>query len=169
MSVKKKELVNKAYRLGMKYEQTRGYCAQCVVAALVEVLKIKDKGIFQASYPLTGGLADTTQGTCGALSGGAMILGFLYGRSQQEFEQNISNNKAIDLAKNLYERFVKEYGSCLCKNVQKNIFGRSFDFWNEEDNKAFEQAGGHTETKCPSVVANVAAWTMGIILDQKEK
>lgn len=165
---KRQELMEEVYKLGMEYEQTREYCAQCVVAALEKVLEIKDKGIFQASYPLTGGLADTTQGTCGALSGGAMILGYLYGRSEEEFEQNVSNNRATDLVKKLYDRSIKEYGSCLCKGVQKSIFGRSFDFWNEEDNKAFEQAGGHKD-KCPTVVARLAAWTVEIIWDEENK
>lgn len=39
-------------------------------------------------------------------------------------------------------RFVQEYGSCLCKDVQKKIFGRSFNFWDEKEKEIFEKSGG---------------------------
>jgi len=159
-------LKDKAYKLGLKYERSKHECAQCVVAALQEVLQIKDEGAFRAAYPLSGGVGDTTNGNCGALSGGVMILGYLYGRGKEDFEQNIPHQRVLYLAKKLHNRFIQEYGSCRCRDIHIKLFGRSFDLWNEDDEKAFEEAGGH-EDKCPVVVAKACAWTVEIIQGER--
>jgi len=161
----KQEVIAKAYQLGFEYEKEKHYCSQCVLAALQEVFQIRDDKVFQAAYGLSGGVGSSTSGSCGALSGAVMAIGYLYGRSRKEFEENVSNKKTAVLAKKVYDRFVTEYGGCLCKEVQTKIFGRSFDFWNEEEVQAFEKAGGH-EDKCPDVVAKAAAWTAEILWDE---
>ena len=127
--IPEEKILDRAYQLGFDYEKTRYFCAQCVVFTLGEVFGIKDEGILRAAYPFSGGLGSTTEGTCGALSGGAMILGYLYGRSKKEFYENISDRKALYLTKLLCEKFIQEYGSCKCKDIQMKLFGRSFDFW----------------------------------------
>ena len=82
--------------------------------------------------------------------------------------KDIPNEKANDLTKELYDRFVQEYGSCLCKDVQKKIFGRSFNFWNKKEKELFETSGGHID-KCPAVVAKTAQWTFKIIEEEINK
>lgn len=162
---RKHKLIDKAYRLGLAYEGSKHYCAQCTVAALQEVLQIEDQGLFQAAQPLSAGIGETTDGSCGALVGGVMILGYLYGRRKEAFERNISKKRASCLAKELHGRFIQEYGSCRCQDIHLKLFGRSYNLWNDEDKKAFEAAGGHVD-KCPVVVAKACAWTIDII--QKE-
>jgi C_GCAxxG_C_C family probable redox protein len=161
----KQEVIAKAYQLGFEYEKEKHYCSQCVLAALQEVFQIRNDKVFQAAFGLAGGVGSSTNGSCGALSGAVMAISYLYGRSRKQFGENISNKKATELAKKVFDRFVTEYGGCLCKEVQKKIFGRSYDFWNEEEDKAFEEAGGHID-KCPTVVANAAAWTAEILWDE---
>lgn len=161
----KQEVIARAYQLGFDYEKGKHYCSQCVLAALQEVFPIRNDEVFQAAYGLHGGVGNSTNGSCGALSGAVMAISYLYGRERKEFEENISNKKATDLAKIVYDRFLEEYGGCLCKEVQTKIFGRSFDFWNEEEVKAFEEAGGHID-KCPSVVGKAAAWAAEILWDE---
>lgn len=163
--VGKEELFEKVYRIGFELERTRYVCAQCVVGALEKIFGIENKAILQAAYPLGGGFGSTTQGTCGALSGGGIFLGYLYGRTKEEFEKCLTNRKATFLAKKLYDKFVKEYGSCRCRDVQEKIFGRSFDFWNEKDKEAFEKAGGHTD-KCPDVVGKTCAMCVEVIWEE---
>jgi hypothetical protein len=43
--------------------------------------------------------------------------------------------------------------------------GRSFNLWDEEEKRSFENAGGHKD-KCPVVVAKACAWTAEIIWDE---
>lgn len=160
-----KEIMQEVYQLGVDLESIKYGCAQCTIAALQKVFGIENKDIFQAAHPLSGGLGATTEGTCGALSGGAMILGYLWGRNKEEFDKNIVNRKSESLAKQLCAKFIQEYGSCLCKDIQTKLLGRSFNFWDEKDMEAFEKAGGH-EDKCPIVVAEACVWTAKIIWDR---
>jgi C_GCAxxG_C_C family probable redox protein len=164
----KKVMEERAYQLAFQYEREHHYCSQCCLAALQDVFQIKDEGIFSASFALGGGLANTIEGTCGALAGGAMVISYLYGRSREEFMKGIPNKRAIYLVKKLYDRFIQEYGSCLCKDVQKRIFGRSLNFWDEKEKEIFEKSGGHID-KCPSVVAKTAKWTVEIICDEMQR
>ncbi len=161
----KQKVIDRAYQLGFEHEKEKHYCSQCVLAALQEVFQIRDDRVLQAAGGLHGGVGNSTNGSCGALSGAVMAIGYLYGRSRKEFEEKMSSKKATELAKKVYDRFVTEYGSCLCKEIQTKIFGRSFNFWNEEEVKAFEEAGGHKD-KCPGVVAKAAAWTAEILWDE---
>ncbi|MCJ7657163.1 MAG: C-GCAxxG-C-C family protein [Candidatus Atribacteria bacterium] len=79
--------------------------------------------MFFTSFALGGVLASISEGIYGALAGGAMIISYFYGRRREEFFKGIPNKKANYLTKELYDRFVQEYRSCLCKDVQKKIFG----------------------------------------------
>jgi C_GCAxxG_C_C family probable redox protein len=165
---KKEILLEKVYRLAFNLEKEKHCCSQCVVAALQEIFLIKNDEVFSTSFALGGGLASTSEGTCGALAGGAMIISYFYGRRREEFFKGIPNKKASYLTKELYDRFVQEYGSCLCKDVQKKIFGRSFNFWNKKEKELFEASGGHID-KCPAVVAKTAQWTFKIIEEEINK
>jgi hypothetical protein len=64
----------------------------------------------------------------------------------------------------LHDKFINEYGSILCKDIQKKIMGRSFNLWDPKDYEEFEKAGGHTD-KCPDVVGKAAEWTVEILYD----
>ena len=165
---KKEILLEKVYQLAFDFEKEHHCCSQCTVAALQEVFQIKSEELFLTSFSLGGGLADTCKGTCGALAGGAMIISYFYGRRRVEFFKGISNKKANYLTKELYDKFVQEYGSCLCKDVQKKIFGRSFNFWDEKEKELFEKSGGHID-KCPAVVAKTAQWIFKIIEEEMNK
>ena len=165
---KKEILLEKVFRLAFDFEKEKCNCSQCAVAALQDVFKIKSEEIFSASYALEGGLADTCEGTCGALAGGAMIISYFYGRRREEFFKNILNEKASYLTRKLHDRFIQEYGSCLCKDIQKKIFGRSFNLLDEKEIKLFVKSGGHID-KCPSVVAKGAKWAAEIIWNEQQK
>jgi len=160
--------LEEVYRLAFNFEKEKHCCSQCTVAALQEVFQIKSEELFSTSFAFGGGFANTSEGTCGALAGGAIIISYLYGRRREEFFHGISNKKADYLTKKLYDRFVQEYGSCICKDVQKKIFGRSFNFWDEKEKEIFEKSGGHID-KCPAVVAKTAQWTFKIIEEEINK
>lgn len=140
---KKEILLEKVYRLVFNFEKEKHCCSQCTVAALQEGFQIKSEELFSTSFVFGGGFANTSEGTCGALAEGAMIISYFYGRRREEFFKSIPNKKANYLTKKLYDKFVQEYGSCICKDVQKKIFGRSFNFWDEKDKEIFEKSGGH--------------------------
>lgn len=161
----KEEIIEQAYDTGFEYEKTRYGCSQCVVAALDTVFEFNYPDLTKASFPLAGGVVNSTEGTCGALVGGLLAIGYLFGRSKEEFLDNQFNRKSLEIGEILYQRFIEEYGSILCKDIQKKIFGRSYNLRDSQDKNIFEKAGGHKD-KCPSVVGKSCSWTARIILEQ---
>ena len=160
-----KDILEDVYHLAFQYEAKLGSCPQCVLAALKETLDIGDETVFQASQGLTGGTALSSQGTCGALAGGMIAISSLVGRTYQEFTEGQKKRLVFKYTRQLYDKFVGEYGSPLCCDVQKKIFGRSYDLLNKQDYEAFEKAGAHVD-KCTSVAGNAAKWTAEIILNE---
>jgi len=156
--------MEKAYESGFKYERDFGSCSQCTFAAVSEILGKESKEIFKAIDGLAGGLGRTTNGTCGALTGGVAAISQRYGR--EDFPNLGQREKCMTLAKKLHDRFIEEYGSVICKDVQTKIMGRSYDFWNPKEREEFDKAGGHTD-KCPDVVGKTAKWTIEILMDEK--
>jgi C_GCAxxG_C_C family probable redox protein len=158
----KEDLPTKAYILAYSYEAARGSCPQCVLAALKETLNIGDESVFQAAHALTGGTALSSKGTCGALAGGMMAISSRIGRTYAEFSAGEKKRLVFKYTRKLYDRFIEEYGSPLCCDVQKKLFGRSYVLLDKKEYEAFEQAGAHVD-KCPSVAGNTAKWTAELI------
>jgi C_GCAxxG_C_C family probable redox protein len=161
----KQDICQQAYNLAFQYESELGSCPQCVLAALKETLNIGNESIFQAAQGLAGGTALSSQGTCGALAGGMIAISSLVGRTYQEFTEGQKKRLVFKYTKLLYDVFIEEYGSSLCCNVQKKLFGRSYILLNKQDYKAFEKAGAHVD-KCTSVAGNTAKWAAEIILNE---
>ncbi|KYK21179.1 hypothetical protein AYK25_08520 [Thermoplasmatales archaeon SM1-50] len=159
------DVLKKVYHRAFEYEAKLGSCPQCVLAALKEILDVWDESVFRASQGLAGGTALSTNGTCGALAGGTIAISSMIGRTYKEFTEGKKKRLVYKYTKQLYDRFVKEYGSPLCCDVQKKIFGRSYILLDKEQYEAFEKAGAHVD-KCPSVTGNVAQWTAEIILNE---
>lgn len=167
-------LPGKAYDSASDYDKRYGSCAQCVLLGISETLDLEMDDVIRSGHPLAGGAALSGFGTCGALSGGLMSLGFIYGRSADEIRAGKNAKspprkvKSYRLGKQLYDRFVRKYGGPSCAEAQTKSFGRSFDLWSPEDRKKFFEAGGRAE-KCPDVIGNVAKWVVEIQLREAKK
>lgn len=160
--------LNRLYDLGFEYESKYGNCAQCTIAALMDVFNLNYDDLFKVATAFSGGTAGMGKGNCGAYSGGVLALGLKYGRERKDFSDKEKTKKASQLARKLNAKFMEEYGGCSCHDVQMKIFGRTFDLQNPEDRKEFENAGAHID-KCTKVVAKSAQWTGEIILNAESK
>jgi C_GCAxxG_C_C family probable redox protein len=162
----REEILKKVYDLAFKYEAERGSCPQCVVAAIFETLGIGDKETIKAADSLAGGTALSTEGTCGALVGGLLAIGAVVGRSYEDFSAGERKRRVFQYSKKLYDKFIEEYGSPICKDVHMKLFGRTFNLMDPKDYAEFEKMGAHVD-KCPVVSGKVARWTAEILLDLK--
>ena len=160
----KEALLDRVYHRAYRYEAERGSCPQCVLAALKETLNIGDEATIKASDALAGGTALSTCGTCGALVGGLLAIGSVAGREYTDFQTGNRNRRVFLYAKKLYDKFVEEYGSPLCCDIHKKLFGRTFNLLDPKEYDEFEQAGAHVD-KCPSVSGNAARWAAEILLE----
>ncbi|MCK4433671.1 MAG: C_GCAxxG_C_C family protein [Methanomicrobia archaeon] len=159
------EIKKRVYNLAFEYEKRYGNCPQSIFAAVGEVFGFMDDEVFKSAAGLAGGCALSTNGTCGALTGGVMIIGYKYGRNYEEYKKGKRGMKAYKLSKKLYDRFIEEYGTCTCKGVQEKIFGRSYDLWDAKDYKKFDDAGAH-EDKCTDIVGKTAIFVAEILLEE---
>jgi len=163
----RREILEQIFARAFEYEQKYGSCSQCVLGAVQDVFGIVHDEVFKAGHALAGGVGLATDGTCGALAGGVMALCCKYGRTHEDFAKG-RYLRAHQLAKRLHDRFVQEYGSCICREVHNKIFGRSFNLWDPKEYEDFERAGAHTD-KCPTVAGNVAMWVAEILLNEYGK
>jgi|SRR5690554_1730605 len=158
------EILQQAYELGFRYEQTASGCAQCVLAAIQDLFGIIDDNLFKAGQILAAGGALSGCGSCGALNGGLLVLSRQFGRDRKTFNEGKSLISSQIIGKKLYDRFKREFGSCICQDVQKRIMGESYNLWDPIENEEFLKNGGHKD-KCPDVVGKVTSWTAELLMD----
>ena len=68
---------------------------------------------------LGGGLGGTHQELCGALSGGVLLIGALYGRIKPDEDQSL----CMELTILFRERFALELGSTNCRVLRESGYG----------------------------------------------
>ncbi|MFP4169702.1 MAG: C-GCAxxG-C-C family protein [Methanomassiliicoccales archaeon] len=164
--MERKDILARVRELAYHYESSYRGCAQSSLAALQDVFDIRDDGAFRSASGLAGGVGLSNLGSCGALSGGSMAIGMLFGRERERFDDPERRRKvAYQLCKRLVDRFVEEYGSVVCADIQKVHLGREYDLWDGEEYTEFDRVAYQGE-KCPDLVAKASVWAAEIILDE---
>jgi hypothetical protein len=170
----KKELVEKARRLGREYLRRYGGCAQGTLMAVADTLNLRvGDELFKA---MTG--FSSLAGVCGNVCGGIAAMGLRYGVCPEDLVKNpesgsLSFAKLMTATKALRGRFAEEYGGCLCDEVQTKLFGKCAMPTSPQELVAFSKMDPeHLQTiyeKCSSVTENAAGWTVATILEMDEK
>ncbi len=97
---------------------TTGFaCSESVIAAIRDAfdLNIPDSAIAMSSgFPWGLGGAGCL---CGAVAGGAMCIGFLYGRTTPG---DPKINRCFELTNEFHDKFKKEFGTTCCRVLIKN-------------------------------------------------
>ena len=167
--MKREQIPNRAKRLAFEYERDCRGCAQCSLAALQDVFDMREDAVFRSASGLAGGIGLTNLGTCGALTGGAMAIGMLFGREREGFVDPMRKRTvAYRLCKQLAERFVEEYGSVLCREIQEVHLGREYDLWKTEEYSEFNEVA-YVEERCPGLVGEAAKWAAEIIIENMDR
>lgn len=110
--MKRKDIENKA----MEYFQSGLCCSEAVFKILIEISGQSDKDdIVKIASGFCGGIGGTHDEICGALSGGILAIGLLYGRNLS----NENNQKAKDLTVELHSCFRERFGSTNCSALLK--------------------------------------------------
>ena len=94
------------------------YCSEAVVKAIRDGFEVDvpDAAIAMASgFPVGIGGAGCT---CGAISGGVMAIGMVFGRTQAG---DAKVNKAMQLSKELHDRFQQRHKSLCCRSLTKGM------------------------------------------------
>jgi len=81
------------------------------------VLEDLDLQCVRMATGLAGGVGDTQQEMCGALSGGVMVIGGLLGRKRLDED----DAPALALATRYRERFLAELGDTQCARLREKV------------------------------------------------
>jgi C_GCAxxG_C_C family probable redox protein len=160
MSPQEKQLLAEtAYQKALDYELAYGCCPQCVLATIQETVGIIDDGTIKASHGLSGGGGLMGYGACGALTGGLMALSARFGRDRDKLDKGrcINNFKK---SKELVERFRDTFGGITCAELQQQFTGRTYDMWNADEYKAFDQDRGQ---QCAHATGTVTKWVIEML------
>ncbi len=152
----KQMLADQAYEKAAKYELDYGCCPQCVLATVQETVGGIDDATIKAVHGLSGGGGLMAEGACGALTGGLVALSAKYGRDRDKLDKGryINNFKKC---KTLVERFREEFGGVTCAELQQQFTGRTYDMWQADEYKAFDDARGN---KCAHATGTVTRWVI---------
>lgn len=165
-------LAEKAYCLGVEYEKQYSGCAQCVIAALQDVLELRSEGsdaVFKAATSLDGGVGCEGDGHCGAYTGGVMIFGYAIGRERDNFaDPERIRQQTNTMAQALHERFIDRYGTVICHGIHRKVFGRPYYLKDPDEKEKFREAGAHVD-KCTEVVGLAAKWAVEILFEVQRK
>ena len=78
-----------------------------------------DDRTLRMTTSLAGGLGCSFQEQCGALSGGSLLIGALYGRISPEEDDSECNRRVCEFR----ERFLQQFGATRCQDVRDSGYG----------------------------------------------
>lgn len=130
------------------------FCAESVLTAVAEESGLISPIIPRIATGFCGGIARTS-GMCGAVSGGIMAIGLLFGRDNAEQ----SNETAYKKVQQFLHTFKKEYKSINCSDLI------GVDLSKEEDRKIFIDKG--MMKNCRQFTGKAAGMVAALIADGK--
>ncbi len=89
-------------------------CAQSVLYSYAEELHIDPNLALRIANGFGGGMG-RKQEVCGAVSGGILVLGLLYGRGEHDVKEQ--GEKTYAEVRDLIDAFIKEHGTVCCKEL----------------------------------------------------
>ena len=140
-----------------KYLLLSGNCAQTSFVTLQKQFELDGDLVLKAltAFP---GIALRGE-TCGAVTGGLMALGLIFGREELDDERGFQT--ALSSARTFCQRFEKEFGSTMCGDIQESEFGRRYDLTDPEQIVEWQAAG--PLGKCAVVVGKAVRIVAEII------
>jgi len=160
-------ILEKAFESALNYERKCTGCAQTTIAGIFEALGIENDDVFRSASGLADGLGLTGDGACGALVGGAIVIGYLFGRKKEDFSDMMKPMTSYILTKRLHDIFVEKYGKCRCYDIQKSLIGRTFNLYNPSELKQATEYG--MIDHCSKVVGTSARLATEIIIDEMDR
>ena len=162
MDDKKMTRAESAFATGLQTEMKFGGCGQCVLYSLIENGLDVSKDVFRSASGLAAGVGRQGE-TCGAVTGAILAISALNGREFDKLAETAARNKTFALCYRFIDKFKAEYGSIQCRDIQKKLYGKSYNMTNFEDFQAFLADGGHEPQGCPAVVGNAAKWAVEVL------
>jgi len=157
------DILNQLEQKAGDYLEMSGNCAQSSLLALQEQFHLGDVSTLKAVTAMLGGIALRGE-TCGAVTGGLMAIGLACGREKLDDSEGLI--RALGPARRFCREFENEFGSLMCRDIQKLLFGRSFNLADPAEAEEFREAGSSKKCRVPT---GKAARIAGEIIMRSEK
>jgi len=171
----------RAYDIAYNHDRDYGHCPHSTIRALLEVYDGKvNTDVFRSLGVFAGGGALEGDGSCGAYIASLYFLASRFGIDFDEIGEintkpgdNVSEagtfrhggDKILyPLAKKMHERFIDRYGSIICSQIHRKIYGRPFyDADPQEHDKLKNLLENNPDIYgCWAVCGNAARWTVEV-------
>jgi C_GCAxxG_C_C family probable redox protein len=134
-------------------------CAQVIVQSFLDVFEEDNVAVSMASSPFAAGLA-LTGNNCGALVGGLMVLGLVFGR--KDVTEGMEGILAgIRPMRKLVRYFGEKYKDINCRDITQTDLA--------DPQKAQEYFDGGGLERCANMMADVAGFVSDILYEEKER
>lgn len=134
-------------------------CSQAVVQSFLDVFEEDNTPLFKAASPFAAGMS-MTGNNCGALIGGLLVLGAVFGRtSMSDGMEGIV--EGIRPARRLVKHFQGRFGTVNCRDLTRT------DLADPVKADAYFAGGGLEQ--CAAITGEVAAFVGGLLYDEREK
>ncbi len=124
--------------------------------------------LVESTLNLAGGVG-ASSGSCGAYCSGQLAIGARFNPAMDEVgteagkeKMKIAQGKMIEFR----DAFLQEFGTTLCPEIHKSLFGQSYIFTEPDQADAFFKIPDHKE-KCATVVKRAARLAAEIILSEQ--
>jgi len=134
-------------------------CAQVVVQAFLDVIEEENRPVSMAASPFAAGLA-LTGNNCGAVVGGLMVLGLVFGRKDVN-EGMAGILEGIKPMRKFVKYFEEKHTHLNCCDITGTNLA------NPEKATAYFDAGGLE--KCATMMADAAEFVADIIYEENAK
>ena len=163
----KQEIIDLCAKTAKAAQIRDDVCSRSVLVGLKACFDIPDD-LIRASTNLCGG-AGAASGSCGTYTCAQLALGLKYNHSPEEELANeelfhVTHVKFIELR----DRFLKEFGTTLCPEIHKQVFGRSYIYTNPEDAEAYGKVADH-HIRCGETVERATRLIAEMLLEDEEE
>lgn len=181
----KEELIETALRIGKEEELKYIGCGQSTFSGICRTFREAgiplmdredEEKIFKGMIGLMAGVGLSARGSCGGCSAASFCVSWALDKSREDNHEDIVGTLMTvggGVKERIVNRFIEDYGSPVCRDIQWRIFGKSVDFF-AMDAKWMPEFLKNTETDpvCQMenkdcTIAKATAWGVEAICDIK--
>jgi C_GCAxxG_C_C family probable redox protein len=155
----KASFVEDVRKISFEMEMNSHGCSQVIVQTFLDVFEEKNGALFKAASPFAAGMS-LTGNNCGALIGGLMILGTVFGR-RDVAEGMPGILKGIRPTRKLVKYFNGKYNAVDCRDITQT------DLADPVKSQAYFEAGGLKQ--CAGIISDVCAVVADLLYEEKLK
>lgn len=163
----KQEKIDTAVKNAVRKQIEDDLCARSAIYGLSTVFDYIPKDLITATASLAGGCGSAS-GSCGAYCSCLLAVGLKFNATmEEEAADPAAFGRTAAKFTEFRDRFLKEYGTILCPEIHKKLFGRSYILTDPEQVNEFLNLPGHVE-KCSEVVGAATRIAAEMILEGEE-